>query len=50
MAAGIFQDHYGLPADQVTWVTCQSDEGAGYTIPPGIKIEVADGANAEQLL
>lgn len=47
---GIFQDHYGLPADQVTWVTCKSDEGAGYTIPPGIKIEVADGANAEQLL
>ena len=47
---GIFQDHYGLPADQVTWVTCLGDEGAGYTIPPGIKIEVAEGANAERLL
>jgi 4,5-dihydroxyphthalate decarboxylase len=47
---GIFRDHYELSADQVTWVTCQKEEGAGYSIPPGIKIEVADGANAEQLL
>jgi 4,5-dihydroxyphthalate decarboxylase len=47
---GIFQDHYGLRADQVTWVTCQQEEGAGYTIPPGIKIEVAQGRNPEQML
>jgi 4,5-dihydroxyphthalate decarboxylase len=47
---GIFQDHYGLRADQVTWVTCQREEGAGYTIPSGIKIEVAEGRTAEQLL
>src|SRR5262245_58670720 len=47
---GIFQDHYGLNADQVTWVTCQAAEGAGYTIPSGMKIEVAAGANVEQLL
>lgn len=47
---GIFQDHYGLSADQVTWVTCQQEEGAGYSIPSDIKIEVASGANAEQLL
>jgi 4,5-dihydroxyphthalate decarboxylase len=47
---GIFQDHYGLQANQVTWVTCQGEEGAGYTTPSGIKIEVAQGASAEQLL
>jgi 4,5-dihydroxyphthalate decarboxylase len=47
---GIFQDHYGLGADQVTWVTCQREEGAGYTIPRGIKIEITEGRTAEQLL
>jgi 4,5-dihydroxyphthalate decarboxylase len=47
---GIFRDHYGLGADQVTWVTCQREEGAGYTIPRGIKVEVAEGRTAEQLL
>src|SRR6202008_3731907 len=47
---GIFQDHYGLPASHVTWVTCQGHEGAGYTIPSGIKTEIAAGANVEQLL
>jgi 4,5-dihydroxyphthalate decarboxylase len=47
---GIFQDHYKLPANQVTWVTCQKDEGAGYTIPADIKLEIAQGSNAEQLL
>lgn len=47
---GIFQDHYGLEASQVTWVTCQADEGAGYTIPSGIKIEIAADAKVEQLL
>jgi len=47
---GIFQDHYSLNASQVTWVTCQADEGAGYTIPSGIKIEIAAGVNVEQLL
>ncbi len=47
---GIFQDHYGLEASQVTWVTCQADEGAGYTIPSGIKIEIEESANVEQLL
>lgn len=47
---GIFQDHYGVGSDQVTWVTCSEEEGAGYTIPSGIKIEVVPGGNAEQLL
>ena len=47
---GIFQDHYGLTADQVTWVTCLQEEGAGYIIPPGIRIVIADGTTAEQLL
>jgi 4,5-dihydroxyphthalate decarboxylase len=47
---GIFQDHYGLGVDQVTWVTCQREEGAGYTIPRGIKIEITQGRTAEQLL
>src|SRR5689334_9611115 len=47
---GIFQDHYGLRPDQVTWVSCLKDEGAGYTIPNGIKLELAEGQNPEQLL
>ena len=47
---GIFADYYGLAPDQVTWVTCGEEEGAGYVVPPGIKIEVAQGSTAEKLL
>jgi 4,5-dihydroxyphthalate decarboxylase len=47
---GMFQEHYGLAPDQVDWVTCEKDEGAGYVLPPGIKLEVAEGRTAEQLL
>ncbi|MFM9969624.1 MAG: ABC transporter substrate-binding protein [Burkholderiales bacterium] len=46
---GILKDHYGLSPDQVTWVTC-GEEGAGYTIPKGIKFEKIDGADPEKLL
>ena len=31
-------------------MTCQKDEGAGYTIPHGIRIEVAEGADCQGLL
>jgi len=47
---GIFHEHYRLAPSDVTWVTCQKNEGAGYEVPSGIKLEVADGANAEKLL
>jgi 4,5-dihydroxyphthalate decarboxylase len=47
---GIFRDHYGLAPEQATWITCQAEEGAGYSIPSGIKVVVADGATPEQLL
>jgi 4,5-dihydroxyphthalate decarboxylase len=47
---GIFKDYYGLAPSDVTWVTCQKAEGAGYEVPSGIRIEVAEGASAEKLL
>ena len=47
---GIFHEHFGVAPGDVTWVTCQRDEGAGYEIPSGIRLEIADGANAEKLL
>jgi 4,5-dihydroxyphthalate decarboxylase len=46
---GIFQDHYGLGADDVTWVLGQH-ENAGFTIPPGIKFEVHEGRTPGDLL
>lgn len=46
---GILKDQYGLSPDQLTWVTCQ-EEGAGYVIPKGIKVEMIAGADPEQLL
>src|SRR5258705_12587637 len=47
---GIFKEHYGLAPGDVSWVTCQKTEGAGYQVPSGIRLEVAEGANAEELL
>jgi 4,5-dihydroxyphthalate decarboxylase len=47
---GMFQEHYGLSPDQVSWVSCEKDEGAGYVVPPGIALEVAQGSSAEKLL
>lgn len=46
---GIFSDHYGLTPDQVTWVTCET-EGAGFSIPRGIKYDLKEGMTPEQLL
>jgi len=47
---GIFKEHYGLAPGDVVWVSCQKHEGAGYQVPRDIKIEIAEGATAEQLL
>jgi 4,5-dihydroxyphthalate decarboxylase len=46
---GIFSDHYGLTPDQVTWVTCEA-EGAGFSIPAGIKNVLREDRTPEQLL
>jgi 4,5-dihydroxyphthalate decarboxylase len=37
---GIFRDHYGVSPQDVTWVTCTRAEGAGYVVPPGVKLMV----------
>src|SRR5262249_27975612 len=41
---GIFKEHYGVAPEQMTWVTCEKEEGAGYTVPDGIDIRVCEGA------
>jgi 4,5-dihydroxyphthalate decarboxylase len=38
LAKGDLQREYGVPLDQVTWVTC-SDEVVGFTPPPNVTIE-----------
>jgi 4,5-dihydroxyphthalate decarboxylase len=47
---GIFQDHYGLSPQQVTWVKTWKDEGAGYVMPPDIRYTIAEDRTPEQLL
>lgn len=42
---GIFQEHYGLAPDQVTWITA-GEEDAGYVPPHTVPIEVRAGAVA----
>jgi len=47
---GIFKDHYGLSPEQVTWVTGEEREGAGYVIPKDVKVEVVLGRTPGELL
>jgi 4,5-dihydroxyphthalate decarboxylase len=47
---GMFREHYGVTPEQLEWVTCTNDEGAGYEMPAGIRISVAENMTAEQLL
>jgi 4,5-dihydroxyphthalate decarboxylase len=47
---GIFGEHYGLAPEEVKWVTCTKDEGAGFNLPAGVDITVVDGATPEDLL
>jgi 4,5-dihydroxyphthalate decarboxylase len=46
---GIFNDHYGLAPDQVTWVTGQ-EENAGFVLPKGIDVRVKPGRSPGDLL
>jgi 4,5-dihydroxyphthalate decarboxylase len=43
---GIFQEHYGLSPEQVTWVLAETVEGAGYTIPSHIPVEYRSDSTA----
>jgi 4,5-dihydroxyphthalate decarboxylase len=47
---GILQEHYGVAPEQLEWVTCTKDEGAGYEMPARVRISVAENKTAEQLL
>ena len=42
---GLFKEHYGLAPEQVTWVTTEENEGAGYKIPNSVTVEVHKGSN-----
>jgi 4,5-dihydroxyphthalate decarboxylase len=46
---GLFKEHYGLSPEQATWITAD-EEGAGYVVPPGVKVTVMPGATPEQRL
>jgi 4,5-dihydroxyphthalate decarboxylase len=47
---GIFAEHYGLAASDMNWVVTEREEGAGFNMPPGIKLTRQTGATAEELL
>jgi len=47
---GLFKDHYGLAPEQVTWITGETEDAAGYVPPPHIKIELRKGTTAAQKL
>jgi 4,5-dihydroxyphthalate decarboxylase len=47
---GISRDHYGLSPQDVTWVTCTRAEGAGYVVPPGVKLVVSESESASDTL
>jgi 4,5-dihydroxyphthalate decarboxylase len=45
---GIFKDRYGVMPEQLQWIA-REPEGAGFSVPAGIKVEVA-GRTAEEVL
>lgn len=47
---GIFREHYGLTPDQLNWVTTEPAEGAGFSIPEGIRVTNVQGTSPEALL
>jgi 4,5-dihydroxyphthalate decarboxylase len=47
---GMFKEHYGLAPEQVTWVTSDEKEGAGYVIPKTVKVEPKPGRSPGELL
>jgi 4,5-dihydroxyphthalate decarboxylase len=47
---GLLKEHYGLSPEQVTWVACAAEEGAGYQVPKSIPYETAVGEDPEQLV
>ena len=47
---GIFQEHYGLAPDDVSWVVTVGEEGAGLNMPSGIQLTKTAGATPAELL
>jgi 4,5-dihydroxyphthalate decarboxylase len=47
---GIFEEHYGLAPADVNWVITSSEEGAGFNVPPGVKLSKATGTTPDELL
>ena len=47
---GMFQEHYGLSPNDVSWVVTIGDEGAGFKMPPGVKLTKQADATPEELL
>ncbi len=46
---GIFKDHYGVAPERMRWIT-NEPEGAGFEIPKGIDVTVAEGKSPDELL
>jgi 4,5-dihydroxyphthalate decarboxylase len=46
---GILQEQYGVPSDEVTWVTTEDSHVAGFSNPPNVEI-VSTGAGLEDML
>jgi 4,5-dihydroxyphthalate decarboxylase len=46
---GILQDHYGVRPEEFLWITTE-DEGAGFSLPPGVAVTVRPGEDLEEML
>ena len=47
---GIFREHYQLSPDQINWIVTVGEEGAGFKMPSGIKLDKVAGTSPEELL
>lgn len=47
---GMFAEFYGLKPQDVEWVVTQGQEGAGFQMPPGVRVTKNTSATPEQLL
>ena len=48
-ARGILSEYYGIAPKELVWIT-SDEEGAGFSIPPGVSVTTRPGVDMEELL
>src|SRR4030042_4282747 len=46
---GVLAEYYGISPKELSWVTAE-EEGAGFSVPPGVSVMTRPGADMEELL